>query len=398
MSTNDNVASRLERLRNEGASTGTAFKAAVQAEAKLNPKAKIFQTSARETEAAMKENPFFKILTKADLSNEEKVALVRKVLTFNRGQSKEENLERMGMLVKLEEYLELQRRGHAVQLIDLNGSDVYPQLKNTIGQIMDEFTKFENDLSAITEPLKTIEEIRSAGGKEKVLEYLKKANESKKLGEDLNAQIATLDAESTRITSEKTGAEATATQLARVQEVEKTKKLRNFFSKAVGGKSYTAMVEREQEIADNNQRAGELSADLELKRNALREQLEHLQELDAILAADPSQKKVQDLIDIGTEAYQHRVDELKNSAKAFIQFTAENLEQCVKRLKMSGEHIDSLETANETYTQHYGLLFQGNKDAMADNVRFEEGLRGELAELEKGNPDDPQVQIGTMEV
>lgn len=353
--------------------------------------------SSQEFEAKIKNNPFYKILTKPDLSNEEKVALIRKVLTYDRAQSKEENLERIMLLNELESFLEMQRRGHAMQLIELNGSDVYPQLKNTIGKIMDEFAKFQDEISAITGPLQVIEDIRSREGKDRVLEALKNANESKKLGEELNARIAQFDRESQEIEQNKAAVSNKSQELKNTQEVEKTKKTRNFFSELVGGSSHSAMVAREQEIKAQQLKSEKLSKDLEEKKAALHKQIEQLKELEDILAADPNQKKVQDLIDIGTEAYQKRVDDLKNSAKAFITFTSENLDTCVSRLKMSGEHIDSLETANETYTQYYGLLAQGNKESLTENVGLEENLRTELKRLETDNADNPAVQIKTME-
>ena len=319
------------------------------------------------------------------------------MLTFDRTQSKEENLERVTLLNELESFLELQRRGHAMQLIDLNGSDVYPQLKNTIGKIMDEFSKFQEEISAITGPLQTIEDIRSREGKEQVLAALKNANESKKLGEELNARIAQFDRESQALEQNKAAAVYKSQELKNIQEIEKTKKARNFFSGIVGGSAYTAMVAREQEIKAQQLKSEKLSKDLEEKKSALYKQVEQLKELEAILAADPNQKKVQDLIDIGTAAYQKRVDDLKESAKAFITFTSENLDICVSRLKMSGEHIDSLETANETYTQYYSLLAQGNKESLTDNVKLVEDLRAELKNLETSEADNPAIQIKTME-
>ncbi|MEQ1706456.1 MAG: hypothetical protein ABL867_10880 [Rickettsiales bacterium] len=385
----------LEKIKNRAAHL---LKSETEKEVDIKEKkTALRKVSAQDAEANVKNNPFYKILTKPDLSNEEKVALIRKVLTYDRTQSKEENLERVTLLNELESFLELQRRGHAMQLIELNGSDVYPQLKNTIGKIMDEFGKFQEEISAITGPLQTIEDIRSREGKERVLEALKNANESKKLGEELNARIAQLDGESQNIEKNKSNIINKVAELKNFQEIEKTKKARNFFSGIIGGGAHTAMVAREQEIQAQLLRSNELSKDLEEKKSALRKQVEQLNELEAILAADPNQKKVQDLIDIGTEAYQKRVDDLKESAKAFITFTSENLDTCVARLKMSGEHIDSLETASETYTQYYGLLAQGNRESLTENVKLEENLRAELKSLETDNANDPSIQIKTME-
>jgi hypothetical protein len=391
----ESTAAALEKIK---ARAAQQFQSATQNESNLEEKkGQASKVSIKEAEDSVKNNPFYKILTKPELSNEEKVALIRKVLTYDRTQSKEENLERIQLLNELESFLELQRRSHATQLIDLNGSDVYPQLKNTIGKIMDEFAEFQKEISSITGPLQTIEEIRSKEGKEHVLEALKNASESKKLGVELNARIGQLDRESRDIQEAKATAERWTQEQKNIQEVEKTKKARNFISSIIGGSAHVAMVQREQAIQAQQFESQKLSQDLEEKKEALRKNVEQLKELEAILAADPNQKKVQDLIDIGTEVYQKRVDDLKNSAKAFIKFTSENLDTCVSRLKLSGEHIDSLETANETYTQHYGLLAQGNKEALMENVKMEEGLQSELKRLEADNANDPALQIKTME-
>lgn len=334
------------------------------------------------SEARIADNVIWRIVHHSQWSDEEKAQKIAEVLTVKQEETAEETRrkaqERQEVMREINNFLQDQRTEFGMQVIRLNKSDVYPQLKITMQELLDQFNAFMGEFEDLTGPIEFIEELRARGD---VLERLQKAGEDRALNAELTERIE----EYTRSVSELT---AEMEALTSKQERAKSQKIANFIASVFNTERKAELDQIDTDVAETRQKLQDFEAklsDFRDKHAALMQALED----------DPDRKKVMDMIDIGSEEYIKRLDILASSAENYINLSIERLQSARERFIESKKQIDELDKRNRGYTRIYALLAEGNQIAADQNQQELGGVHDKLGIDETG--EEGEAKVSDME-
>lgn len=127
------------------------------------------------------ENPIFKVFEDRNLSHEEKVRQIAKILEFD--PSETDNDKKIEILSEFFEYVQLQRRNMALGQITTVSDQAYATFKQNMDSVFEQLNTFKGSISPLDEVLSLLKKFRSTEGpgKKSVIEQINDAFQQQKL-------------------------------------------------------------------------------------------------------------------------------------------------------------------------------------------------------------------------
>lgn len=307
--------------------------------------------------ADIQNNTFYKIMTDANTSPEEKQKALSQAMTFDKTEDKARSLERLKELKLFKDYVQTQRREMAKEIINLTDPRTFAQLKNVYDRLNGALLQFDEDLKPLQEILDAFYELRMAGkdeatGVDLSVAVFKEIKDGLKAEADRRKELAT---ESERLTSLQSGLDGKDMEIARLSEQ------KAFFG--LGGIKSSAR-QRIAEIQVEKQRIERESADLAAKV----EQLSKPTEQETKYAAFAEQKKrIMAMMDISEEGHIERNQKLIDTAIAFIERTTEEVNGVREYYTGVEGQTQRLVDGNARMQGVYAILADATKDAAHAN-------------------------------
>lgn len=136
----------------------------------LNTKQKVKTTVVEKTDAEVskkfseiKGNTFYKIVFDPKGTADEKKNAVAKALTFDKAETKEQNLARLKEYELFKDFLQTERKKMAQQIIELTDTGTFSQLKNVFDKLNTAIIQFDENLKPLTDILDAVYQLRMAG-------------------------------------------------------------------------------------------------------------------------------------------------------------------------------------------------------------------------------------------
>lgn len=328
--------------------------------------------------AEMQQNPYFQIVYSTALSDPEKLATLKQRLKYDLEKDGAENQKSIEMLVNLDRALQLIRFKLGDEMVALHENPVYSEMKMSLDQVCQKFVEYDGNLKPLVSILQDIRKVRSDGNTVDAIKSVQARREQDELEKRKIAELRT------QLETINQNVKSIAVQMASHREGVLPLWLRG------GDKAAIAALEVEQ--VHKIVAAERLGKEITEAIAAIDERQKALESSEGY----QKQKVVENMIDIGTEAYMEKIKGIAGTAKEFMGFAKVNLTTVIDRLETVGKQIDKSTAMNAMLLRGYTIISQACKESLMDNK--------DILVSVGGNPDAenadaiPQTRSGILSV
>lgn len=311
--------------------------------------------------AKIGENTFFKIMFDANISPDEKMKAVSKVLAF--AENKEDAKAELEAFKQFKEYLQFERKRMAQQIIELTDTEAFAELKSVYDELNTALISFEDKIAPLTDIVDAVYKLRMNGVTFDAFREIA-------LDREEEARLAALRIEQeAQLKSIEQDIQRTQVQMAHLSE-----------DKSLFG--FGPVKE------SSRKKIAELNLILDEKRNNLKDltlkiaETINAQPRQSDLNADflEAKNKLRELLDISSDEHKKRQQELVKAAQTFVNTTEERVSGISKHFEGMDKQIDNLLEANYSMREIYAILNDATKDAHKTNEQQRSSLEAVEAE------------------
>lgn len=305
--------------------------------------------------ADIKENSFFKVIFSDNLSLEEKVENVTKILEFSN--DKESDRARIQEFDAFKEYLQSISEEMSKQRIQMTDTEVFAELQRVYSDFNDDLNNFIEQITPLTEITDALYKLRQSGETRNALAQIKADQEWEN---EKNAQRQKL----------------TETVIAIEQQITD---LKNAIFTLSQDKSFFGFGQikpaSKAQILANEATIEKLQAELQVKTAELTALTEEIKEHQAIREQSFETEKLKELLNLTSEEHTERQAKMVESALKFVNQGKERFGAIRGHLEKMVKQIEGLGDNNGNMIQIYAVMNEATK-------KVESAHRNRRTELE----------------
>lgn len=320
-----------------------------QAAASSRPASK----EASKATAEIANNPFHKIMFDPSLTLEAKRQAMTQALVYNKSMTEEQNNKRLDDIVVFSEWLQTKRKDLAIEMLKLNDSEAFAQLKEVIDDLGQGILDFNKKIQPFLSILDSLYKMQLNGVKtsDMLAEIINDREEYDRLNKELDQQNGELESTNETIREYKD----------RIAELQ-TKTSWYTLGTKIKPSAQADINKLQLRISDENQRIAEIAVRVQATQAAL-----EAPRATQFSGLEDVKDNLKTLLDISSDGHREKQKELNATAANFVSTSEERVAAVLKNIEAMNGRIEGAGKNSSKVLGLYAVMNDAIGTAMVDN-------------------------------
>lgn len=320
-----------------------------QAAASSRPASK----EASKATAEIANNPFHKIMFDPSLTLEAKRQAMTQALVYDKSMTEEQNNKRLDDIVVFSEWLQTKRKDLAIEMLKLNDSEAFAQLKEVIDDLGQGILDFNKKIQPFLSILDSLYKMQLNGVKtsDMLAEIINDREEYDRLNKELDQQNGELESTNETIREYKD----------RIAELQ-TKTSWYTLGTKIKPSAQADINKLQLRISDENQRIAEIAVRVQATQAAL-----EAPRATQFSGLEDVKDNLKTLLDISSDGHREKQKELNATAANFVSTSEERVAAVLKNIEAMNGRIEGAGKNSSKVLGLYAVMNDAIGTAMVDN-------------------------------